>query len=210
MRTRVPLVITFITGFLIILGFWIPHDPVGDIQSTFLIWYAIINGFTMVLGIVSLVHIHTRKIISHKSGYGYSLILILSMLATLWVGLYSGIKYGDLYKIDAPFMWYYNSIFVPLSATMFSLLAFFIASAAYRAFRARTFEATLLLIAGALVMIGRVPIGDVIWHKFPVIADWIMEIPQMAAKRGILIGIALGMIVTSLRIILGIERSYLK
>ena len=93
---------------------------------------------------------------------------------------------------------------------MFSLLAFFIASASYRAFRARTLEATLLLIAGALVMIGRVPIGDLMWHQLPVIADWIMDIPQMAAKRGILIGIALGMVVTSLRIILGIERSYLR
>jgi len=99
---------------------------------------------------------------------------------------------------------------VPCSATMFSLLAFFIASAAYRAFRARTIDATLLLIAGALVMIGRVPVGNMLWDKFPVIAEWLMSVPQMAAKRGILIGVSLGMIATSLRIILGIERTYLR
>jgi hypothetical protein len=132
------------------------------------------------------------------------------MVSTLILCFYSGIRYGELSKVGTPFMWYYLHIFTPLSATMFSLLAFFIASAAYRAFRARNLEATLLLIAGALVMLGRVPVGKMIWDKLPIIADWIMEIPQMAAKRGIIIGIALGMVVTSLRIILGIERTYLK
>ena len=78
------------------------------------------------------------------------------------------------------------------------------------AFRARNLEAAILLIAGILVMIGRVPIGNMIWQKFPVIANWILDWPSMAARRGILLGITLGVVGTSLRIMLGIERSYLK
>lgn len=210
MRVQVPLIITFITGSLIIIGFFIPRDPIGEIQATFLTWYVIIAGFTMVIGLITLARVHIANIRRRSPGFGYSIVLILSMLVTLFVGFYSGIKYGGLFELGTPFMWYYDNVYVPLSATMFSLLAFFIASAAYRAFRARTFEATLLLIAGALVMIGRVPIGDMLWNKLPPIADWIMEIPQMAAKRGMLIGIALGMVITSLRILLGIERTYLK
>ncbi len=58
------------------------------------------------------------------------------------------------------FDWIFNHVFVALDATMFSLLAFFIASAAFRAFRARTPEATALLIAGCIMMIGRVPFGE--------------------------------------------------
>ncbi len=92
---------------------------------------------------------------------------------------------------------------------MFSLLAFFIASAAYRAFRARTLEATLLLVTAAIVMLGRVPVGAEIWSKLPVMQDWVMAIPQMAAKRGIFIGVAMGTIAMSLRVILGLERTYL-
>ena len=210
MRREIPLIITALTGLLIIVSFFVPHEPIGSIQSTFLQWYAIIAGFTMIIGLVSLIRRHIKMVSKRVSGFGYSVILILAMLGTLVVGFYSGIQYGDLFTPGTPFMWYYDSIFIPLSSTMFSLLAFFIASAAYRAFRARTIEATLLLIAGALVMIGRVPIGNMMWDKFPLIAEWIMEIPQMAAKRGILVGIALGMVVTSLRIILGIERTYLK
>jgi hypothetical protein len=102
-----------------------------------------------------------------------------------------------------------------MQSTMFSLLAFFIASAAFRAFRIRTVEAGLLAAAALIVMLGRVPIGNVAtqWLPEPVrllaMQEWIMEIPQNAAKRAILIGAALGVMATGLRVILGIERSYL-
>jgi hypothetical protein len=102
-----------------------------------------------------------------------------------------------------------------MQGTMFSLLAFFIASAAFRAFRIRTFEAGLLAAAALIVMLGRVPIGDVLtqWLPEPIrlqpVQEWILNVPQNAAKRAILIGAALGVMATGLRVILGIERSYL-
>jgi hypothetical protein len=92
---------------------------------------------------------------------------------------------------------------------MFSLLAFFIASAAFRAFKARTLEAALLLLAALVVMLGRVPIGAFVHPKMPEIVEWIMEYPNMAAQRGILLGVGLGMISTALKIVMGIERGYL-
>ena len=108
-----------------------------------------------------------------------------------------------------PIMWMYEFVFVPMQATMFSLLAFFIASAAYRAFRARTVEATVLLVTAILMMLGRVPIGELLWAKFPEFTDWILNTPSMAVMRGIIIGVGLGMIATALRIIFGIERTYM-
>jgi hypothetical protein len=92
---------------------------------------------------------------------------------------------------------------------MFSLLAFFIASAAFRAFRARNVQATLLLVTAVVVMIGRVPLGDYLWSGMPDLIEWIMTVPNMSAMRGIRIGVGLGAVATAMKIILGIERTYM-
>jgi len=116
-------------------------------------------------------------------------------------------------EIGSSFMKIYEYVYVPLQATMFALLAFFVASASYRAFRARNKEATLLLIAGFIVMLGRVPVGEYFsidgYLSFSQMSQFIMSVPAMSVQSGIMIGVALGVISTSLRLILGIERSHL-
>jgi hypothetical protein len=89
-------------------------------------------------------------------------------------------------------------------------LAYFIASAAYRAFRARTAIATILLLAAVIVMLGRVPIGDTIsFGLSSKISNWLLYVPNVAAKRAIVIGVGLGVAAMSLKVMLGIERSYM-
>ena len=107
------------------------------------------------------------------------------------------------------YTWVYNHIFDPCNSTMFALLAFFIASAAFRAFRARNTEAALLLSAAIVIMLGRAPIGRAMSDSLPLIADWILDVPNNAGRRAIMMGSALGAIATGLRIILGLERSHL-
>jgi hypothetical protein len=58
-------------------------------------------------------------------------------------------------------------------------------------------------------MFGRVPIGGFVWKKLPDILEWIFMYPNMAAQRGIMLGVGLGIITTSLKVILGIERGWL-
>jgi hypothetical protein len=94
-----------------------------------------------------------------------------------------------------------------MQSTMFALLAFYVASASYRAFRARSFHAALLLVAGVIVMLGRVPLGEIIGLHH--LSSWILDYPNLAAKRGILMGVGLGMVATAIKIIVGIERTYL-
>ncbi len=209
MRREVPLAITFLTSLIMIVVFFIPHPPFGQMQTVALNWYAIIAGFAMLLGVDSLIHMHYTKIKRKKEGWIYSLALIIGFTIFVISGTVSGIRFGSALNQHSSFMYLYSYVIKPLQSTMFALLSFFIASAAYRAFRARNLDATLLLITAVLVMLGRVPIGYQMWHAFPFISKWIMNIPQMAAKRGISIGIALGGIAISLRIMLGIERSYL-
>jgi hypothetical protein len=107
------------------------------------------------------------------------------------------------------FVWLYDHVFAPCNATMFALLAFFVASAAFRAFRARNVEAGLLLGGAILVMLGRVPVGRLISENLPSIAQWILDVPNNGSRRAIMMGAAIGAIATGLRILLGIERSHL-
>ena len=81
--------------------------------------------------------------------------------------------------------------------------------AAYRAFRARNPEATLLLAAAVIVMLGRVPLGELVLPALGPISEWILSVLNASARRAILIGISVGAIAMSVKIIFGIERGYL-
>jgi hypothetical protein len=209
MKRTVPLVITFLTAFFLVVSFFIPHEPFGQLEQRLLVWFAIVSGFTMLLGVDSLFRAHLKRVIRSREGRWHSLALLVSLMVTLVVGIIGFVRFGSPFHLQSPFMFVYTYAIVPLQGTMFALLAFYIASASYRAFRARNTVATLLLVSAVIVMLGRVPIGAAISQFFPVAQEWIMDVPQLAAKRGIQIGAALGAVSMSLRIMLGIERSYL-
>lgn len=105
--------------------------------------------------------------------------------------------------------WFYDHVFAPCNATMFALLAFFVASAAFRAFRARNVESALLLGSAIIILLARAPIGRAISTALPDLAQWILDIPSNGSRRAIIMGAAVGAIATGLRVILGIERSHL-
>jgi hypothetical protein len=202
MKQTLPLVIVFGCGFFMIIAFFIPLGRFQDVSQTFETWYTGVIAFFVFIGILNLVRVNTERIQKRSRDWQYSIIL-LAFLGIMMASGFIGSSEGRA------FLYMFENFQIPLGATMFSLLAFFVASAAFRAFRARTPEATLLLIAAVIVMIGRVPVGYWIWHGFPNVVEWIMNVPNTAAKRGILFGADLGLISMALRVLLGIERSYM-
>ena len=212
MKREFPLLVTAGVGLFMILSFFVPHQAVS-VPADFLQQCAIIVvAFGYVLGGANVLKLNADQVYRRAPGWPYKLVLVVSLIATVAIGLSEGRGFLD------PGMrskWIYDNLYAPMSATMFALLAFYIASAAFRAFRIRTLEAGLLAAAALIVMLGRVPIGHLLtsWLptplQLPALQDWVMEVPQNAAKRAILIGAALGVMATGLRVILGIERSYL-
>lgn len=203
MRREIPIAICFLAGISFILEYFIPHQKVLSIFETFRQWAIIVIAFAYVLGLSNIVRVNYHVIQKQGRDWPYKLVLILCLFFMIAVGVFGGIEEGTV------FGWVYYNAQYPLQATMFSLLAFFIASAAFRAFRIRTFQASLLAITAILVMIGRVPVGESIWAGFPDFTEWIMNVPQLAGKRAIMIGAALGAISTALKVLTGLERTYL-
>jgi hypothetical protein len=208
LRRQVPLLITLITGILFAAQYYVPHPASEELLTTTNKWLQIISGFALVLGITSLFHVHAVKIRRQEPGWGYSFVLYAGMLATIAVGLWVNGKESADGAMTA-FGWIYTYTMVPLQATMFALLAFFIASAAYRSFRARSREAALLLVAAIIVMVGRVPLGEFLLPITGDITQWILNVLNASVRRAILIGVSLGAVALSIKIIFGMERTYL-
>ena len=206
-----PLAIALVFGLLGIAVYYIPHSYAQSFeQEVGGKWVRIIFAFSYLLGLYSLLNLHWQRIRQHVVGWGYSFVAIASFAVMMVFVIYNdGLGPFAAQAKAGGYNWLFQYVQRPCSETMFSILAFFIASAAYRTFRARTPEAALLLIAAVIVMLGRVPIGQEISEYFPLVSDWLLTVPNLAAKRGILLGVSLGAIATSLRIIFGIERSYL-
>lgn len=213
MKRELPLLITAVIGLFMILSFFVPHQAVS-VPADFLQYsVVIVVAFGYVLGGANVLRANFESIAKQQEGWIYRVVLVVALLTTLVIGAIEG---PGFLTPGMRSKWIYDHLYSPMAATMFSLLAFYIASAAFRAFRIRTTEAAFLAVAALIVMLGRVPIGNlatswvpVEWLRLGAMQEWIMEFPQNAAKRAILIGAALGVMATGLRVILGIERSYL-
>ena len=266
MKRQLAYFVVIFIGFLALAGHFINYPPLNNfIDNDATQWFDIISGFAAFLGVINLLQLHTNKLVYKRKNWEYSILTIVSFMLMIVFGFFyigmEGIPRGAHLKVEGTaFYWMFDNIYLPLGSSMFALLAFFVASASYRAFKIRNFEATLLLISGVLLMIGRVPIGHIIpwwmsveiyiciifaltankfsnrknmilsfilclviipliiyflnithWNlfKIPEVQEWIFNVPATAGSRAIMIGIALGTIAQSFRIITGREKSIL-
>lgn len=209
MKKTGPVVFGFLIGMLMLVQYFTPNKWIEARYNNVLDWKQVVFGLTLILGVISLFLYHWKRIERRGSGWGYSLLTLGGLVFMIAAALVWTPEAG-------PYPWMFDWVQSPMQATMFALLAFYVGSASYRAFRARSLHAGLLLTAGVIVMLGRVPLGEAIgfqlgerWLSLATISTWILDYPNLAAKRGIMIGVGLGMTATAIKIVLGIERTYL-
>jgi MFS family permease len=217
-KRTLPLVLVLVFGIFGIVTYFVPHPTIQEYDSMFTTTtLRLVAVFGLILGLSSLIRHHWEKIAHRREHHQYSWITLAGLIVSAVIGVLGGgmspSAPGLIPTRIGGFSFHistlYTYIIIPVSATMFALLAFFMASASYRAFRARNLEATVLLIAAFIVMLGSVPLSRRILDSLPAFAQYVVDIPNTASKRGIGFGITLGAIATSLKIILGIERGWL-
>jgi len=203
MRRRLPQIVCGLMGILLLILYFSGHPIARSLNLLVLVeYYQIIFAFTLLLGAVSFVKVNLKGI-ERREDRPYRVVALLALVLMPVLALIWGIK-GD-----SPFMWVFDNIQVPMQSTVFALLAFFVASASFRGFRARSVAAGVLLVSALLALLSRSDLGGFIANHVSPLAEWLRDYPSMSARRAILIGIGLGSLTTSVRVILGIERTWL-
>jgi hypothetical protein len=185
-------------GLIVLLDFFVSNQLLDDTGEILRQWTIILTAFALLLGLFNLLQVHLLRVIRrNEPGAGYSAVVLATAGIVMLVGLATGLSSGVM-------NWVFDNLYVPLQGAFFALVAFFLATAAYRALRARSVETTLMLIAALIVFVGQVPVLPV----FAGARDWVLSVPSEAGVRGILLGVALGTVATGLRLLAGIDRPY--
>ncbi len=216
-KKELPIVLTTLVALLMVSSTFFRVPAVADTATTIQTWTLVIVNFSVILGIIMITRMHKGRIEKRKPGgqsWLFSAWLIIVVIGYFLLGVYGVESSGTAYPTrDSTFNWIYNNINVALDSSMYSLLAFYISSSAFRAFKARTKEAAVLLISAAIIMLYNAPAGSMIFGpltpQFNGLGEWIMNVPNMAGFRGIIIGAAVGAISLGIRVMTGRERGYL-
>ncbi len=220
---------TFLAGLYYVAEFFWPashgKNPLTPYQDSVASVSLVVSAFAIGVGVISLLQLHTRAVARQRPGWGNSVVLIAAFLLMLVFGLLNDYAphlhvFGTGVTSVDVFNFLFQGGLTNLGAATFSMIAFYIASAAYRAFRIRSLEASLLMAAALIVMLGAVFFGTVLtnwipaapdnpWSNFRIenVAQWLLMQVNAPAQRGILFGLTVGLLATSLRLWLSLERS---
>ncbi|MFC2037852.1 hypothetical protein ACFLYD_07825 [Chloroflexota bacterium] len=205
LKRALPAIVAILIGVIVLAAVFNPY-PLLELVAAYLIDVAIIlAAFALFLGLINVLRVHIRRIRERGPARFFSFVLLAGMLIVLVLGLPS-FPNQPSGPAQPAVRWIFEYIQMPIQASFSALLVFFLVTAAYRALRVRNAESTVMCVVALLVLIGQVSVGLV--PVLPELKDWILDVPTVAGVRGILLGVALGTVLTGIRLLMGVERPY--
>ena len=189
------------SGVIVLLGYFFPIAQLDQLRLQLIDWAIIIAGMAVLIGIGNLIAVQWEKIRSRQKGSLYGVLLILSLGITFVLGLLLGPN-DPLMRLAV------DAVIMPVEASLMAILAVTLIYASIRLFRRRADVTTVLFLLTAVLFLLAVmptPFG-------PIPGDWIITqfggMLSRGGARGLLLGIALGTLLTGLRVLFGIDRPY--
>jgi hypothetical protein len=199
LKRSLPAALAIAVGLFVLVALLLPYPLFSAIGAYFIDSAIIIAAFALFLGLINLLRVHLRHIRERTKTWPYSALLLVSLFVVLAIGLVTG-------PSQPAVQWIFSYVMAPIQATLGALLAFFTLMAAYRLLRLRNVESAVLLVVALIVLAGQASVG--LLPVLPQLRDWILDVPALAGVRGILLGVALGTVLTGIRLLLGVERPY--
>ena len=211
MRRDGPLFVTFVAALVSLVAFFVPHALVSGPADALAGTAVVVLACGFVLGGIQLVRVNLDAVVHRREGWPYRLVLVVALVATVAAGFVEGPGFATA---GTRSRWIYDTVYAPLAASILALLAFFVVAAAFRVLRVRSVATALLAGSAVMVLLGRVPLGAWLTAalpaplRLPSLAGWILDVPQAAARRALLMSAAVGVIAAGFRILVGIDRPH--
>lgn len=162
-------------------------------------WILLLGAVAFLLGVINVIWLHIRRIALGQREWGLSLVLVAVLVAVAAGGLLN--PAGPASPLLA---WIFASIIAPGQAALFALLVFFMAAAAFQYLRIGRPGGAWMLAGALLILVVQLPLAaDWLPQWFGALAQWFVDVPGMAALRGLLLGSGLAMLIVGLRMLLG-------
>lgn len=197
-RREIPLAIFAVTFLISLLQYYLNIPFLVEANTELSNWVLIMSTFALGTGLIALCIYHGKIIMQKRKGYFVSIILFFAMLM-LFISYYFASNFAD---------YLYNEIYTPLSIAIICFTAFYNYTAIYRAFKIRNLDAAVFAFAAVFLMMLYAPIFEIILPQTATVASWILDVPNMGASRGVIIGVAIGTITIAIRVLLGYEKAY--
>lgn len=201
-------IIAIAAGGLVLLGTFFP-TLFGGLRQYLLQWAIILAALALLLGVLNLLSVHWKKLRQKEPGAGYSAVLVISLLGTIIVVvldifLWSGGPLGTWSQ------WVFNNLQKPVEISLLALLAVVLAYAAARLLNRRNNTFTIIFLVSALVVILLMAPVYFLKDPFPFesLRGIVSGVLAVAGARGLLLGVALGTVAATLRVLMGVERPY--
>ncbi|HET6846509.1 MAG TPA: hypothetical protein VFH29_06715 [Anaerolineales bacterium] len=197
----IALILAILSGLTVLAGYFVP--ALQDVQQLFLNWAIILAGTAAIVGIFNLVLVHAGRIQRKEQGAAYSAILLIALFATFVFGLVLGPDHAVLRSLV-------NAVIVPAESSLMGVLAITLIVGAVRLLGRRLTLMSIVFLSTAVLMLlgsATLPFGE-IGALTNFARPWFLHVFAMGGARGIIVGMALGTMVTGLRVLIGAHRPY--
>jgi len=203
MRLSLSPAFAILFGLIVLAGYFLPFGPLLALNTVFLNWAVILTAVAALVAVIGLIAAHWRKLRLKRNPDRYSALVILAFIITLTAGIALGGPSSSAFQ---------NIIFsiqLPLESSLMAVLAVSLLVAGYRLFKTRQGLMTVFFVLSVFLYL---LINSGIWAAVDVpvlkqVLGFLQRLPA-AGARGILVGIALGSLITGLRVLSGSERPY--
>lgn len=197
----VSAIVAISAGIIVLLGYFVSIEPLPDLRLLLTDWGIVIAGMAVLVGIFNLVAVQMEKIRTRQKGGAYGALLVLSLIITFGFGLLLG---PDNQFMRAAV----DAVIVPVEAALMAILAVTLIYASIRLFRRRMDAMSVLFLVAAIIFMLAMmptPFGSIPGNQFFLFVEGAVA---TGGARGLLIGIALGTLLTGLRVLFGVDRPY--